>query len=134
MANAPRGTRVLVIDDEALICRLLTMALTGDGYEVETVENAADGRQAFARTTYDVLIADLNLPGTRGYDLAAEARRLNPLLRTIILTGESDTDTDEASREWQVDRVLTKPFQVSDLLLALGDLIEQARPPSEPRT
>ena len=79
--------RVLVVDDEASIRELLSKTLALAEYEVDT---APDGRAAVERLRlghYDLLIADLKMPGLDGLSLIREAKRLNAELPVIIITG-----------------------------------------------
>ena len=87
--RAVERPRVLVVDDEASIRELLSKTLALAEYEVDT---AQDGRAAVERLRlghYDLLIADLKMPGLDGLSLIREAKRLNVELPVIIITGFS---------------------------------------------
>jgi excisionase family DNA binding protein len=119
--ESARGTerpRVLVVDDEASIRELLSKTLALAEYEVDT---APDGRTAIERLRlgrYDLLIADLKMPGLDGLSLIREAKRLNAELPVIIITGFSTESSAIEAVNLGVAGYLTKPFRVPQVLAA----------------
>src|SRR6266566_1352106 len=115
-APAPRGAadrpRILVVDDEASIRDLLAKTLALAEYDVDT---APDGRSALERLRlypYDLLIADLKMPGLDGLAVIREAKRLNADLPVIIITGYSTKAAAIEAVNLGVAGYLTKPFRV----------------------
>ncbi len=112
----PAPRRVLVADDEASIRDLLAKALAMAEYVVDT---AADGRAALDRLrveNYDLLIADLRMPGMDGLSLIRDARRFNTALKVIIITGYSNETSAIEAVNLGVSGYLTKPFRVPQVL------------------
>ena len=110
--------RVLVVDDEASIRELLSKTLALAEYDVDT---APDGRTAIERLRlghYDLLIADLKMPGLDGLSLIREAKRLNAELPVIIITGFSTESSAIEAVNLGVAGYLTKPFRVPQVLAA----------------
>ena len=110
--------RVLVVDDEASIRELLSKTLALAEYDVDT---APDGRAAVERLRlgqYDLLIADLKMPGLDGLSLIREAKRLNADLPVIIITGFSTEASAIEAVNLRVAGYLTKPFRVPQVLAA----------------
>jgi excisionase family DNA binding protein len=110
--------RVLVVDDESSIRELLSKTLALAEYEVET---APDGRAALERLRlghYDLLIADLKMPGVDGLTLIREARRFKADLPVIIITGFSTESSAIEAVNLGVAGYLTKPFRVPQVLAA----------------
>jgi excisionase family DNA binding protein len=110
--------RVLVADDEASIRELLSKTLALAEYDVET---APDGRAAVERLRvghYDLLIADLKMPGLDGLTLIREAKRLKADLPVIIITGFSTESSAIEAVNLGVAGYLTKPFRVPQVLAA----------------
>jgi excisionase family DNA binding protein len=115
-AAAPARPRLLVVDDEASIRDLLSKTLALAEYDVEV---APDGRSALDRmrmNPYDLLIADLKMPGLDGMTLIREARRYKPDLAVIIITGFSTESTAIEAVNLGVAGYLTKPFRVQQVL------------------
>ncbi len=86
---SPERPRVLVVDDEASIRELLTRTLALTEYDVEAVADGRTGLDRLRLGPYDLLIADLRMPVMDGLTLIREARRLQPNLKAIIITGYS---------------------------------------------
>lgn len=117
-ARAADRPRVLVVDDEASIRELLSKTLALAEYDVDT---APDGRTAIERLrigNYDLLIADLKMPGLDGLSLIREAKRLKADLPVIIITGFSTESSAIEAVNLGVAGYLTKPFRVPQVLAA----------------
>lgn len=121
-ASAPAARqgrpRVLVVDDEASIRDLLSKTLALAEYDVDT---AADGTAALERMRgqmYDLLIADLKMPGMDGLTLIKQVKRLRPDLPIIIITGFSTESSAIEAVNLGVAGYLTKPFRVPQVLAA----------------
>ena len=110
--------RVLVVDDESSIRDLLSKTLALAEYEVDT---AADGTTALDRMrsfNYDLLIADLRMPGMDGLTLIRQAKRIKADLPIIIITGFSTESSAIEAVNLGVAGYLTKPFRVPQVLAA----------------
>jgi excisionase family DNA binding protein len=125
-ATAPSGRaasgaarpRVLVVDDEASIRDLLSKTLALAEYDVDV---APDGRSALERMRlypYDLLIADLKMPGMDGLTVIREAKRYKADLPVIIITGFSTETSAIEAVNLGVAGYLTKPFRVPQVLAA----------------
>ncbi len=125
-ASSSSGTRnahpprILVVDDEASIRDLLSKTLALAEYDVDT---APDGGAALDRlrsgpTDYDLLIADLKMPGMDGLTLIREVRRMKFDLPVIIITGFSTESSAIEAVNLGVAGYLTKPFRVPQVLAA----------------
>ena len=110
--------RVLVVDDEASIRDLLAKTLALAEYDVDV---APDGRSALERMRlypYDLLIADLKMPGMDGLTVIREAKRYKADLPVIIITGFSTESSAIEAVNLGVAGYLTKPFRVPQVLAA----------------
>jgi excisionase family DNA binding protein len=110
--------RVLVVDDEASIRDLLAKTLALAEYDVDV---AADGRSALERMRlypYDLLIADLRMPGMDGLTVIREAKRYKADLPVLIITGYSTESSAIEAVNLGVAGYLTKPFRVPQVLAA----------------
>ena len=120
MRPAPGNSRprVLVVDDEASIRDLLSKTLALAEYDVDV---APDGRSALERMRmypYDLLIADLKMPGMDGLTVIREAKRYKADLPVIIITGFSTESSAIEAVNLGVAGYLTKPFRVPQVLAA----------------
>jgi len=117
-ASGTTRPRVLVVDDEASIRDLLAKTLALAEYDVDV---AADGRSALERMRmypYDLLIADLKMPGMDGLTVIREAKRYKADLPVIIITGFSTESSAIEAVNLGVAGYLTKPFRVPQVLAA----------------
>jgi excisionase family DNA binding protein len=117
-ATGATRPRVLVVDDEASIRDLLAKTLALAEYDVDV---AADGRSALERMRmypYDLLIADLKMPGMDGLAVIREAKRYKADLPVIIITGFSTESSAIEAVNLGVAGYLTKPFRVPQVLAA----------------
>jgi excisionase family DNA binding protein len=117
-ATGASRPRVLVVDDEASIRDLLSKTLALAEYDVDV---APDGRSALDRMRlypYDLLIADLKMPGMDGLTVIREAKRYKADLPVIIITGFSTESSAIEAVNLGVAGYLTKPFRVPQVLAA----------------
>jgi excisionase family DNA binding protein len=123
-SRTPTGRpRILVVDDESSIRDLLAKTLALAEYDVDT---ASDGRSALERLRlypYDLLIADLKMPGIDGLSVIREAKRLKVDLPVIIITGYSTETAAIEAVNLGVSGYLTKPFRVPQVLAAAAKAI-----------
>jgi excisionase family DNA binding protein len=119
--------RVLVVDDEASIRDLLAKTLALAEYDVDV---APDGRSALDRMRmypYDLLIADLKMPGMDGLTVIREAKRYKSDLPVIIITGYSTEASAIEAVNLGVSGYLTKPFRVPQVLNAAAKALGEER-------
>jgi two-component system KDP operon response regulator KdpE len=122
--------RVLIIDDEVQIRRLLRVALEGADYEVSEAEAGQPGLQAAALTRPDVILLDLGLPDLDGLSVLRRLREWSatPVLILTVRDGEEDK---VAALDAGADDYVTKPFSSVELLARLRAARRRAQPPEE---
>lgn len=120
--------RLLVVDDDPDLLRLLSIRLRASGYQVDAVESAESALAHMAVVTPDLVISDVRLPGRDGLALFDEIRTTHPGLPVILLTAHgSIPDAVEATARGVFD-YLTKPFDSRVLLDKVGRALEVASP------
>ena len=90
--------RILVLDDEPIVCKRLKPAFQKAGYEVETFTDSAAALQRMAESKFDVIITDLKMEGADGFQVLERARELLPQARIVVITGFATLDTAKAPR------------------------------------
>jgi excisionase family DNA binding protein len=110
--------RVLVVDDEASIRDLLSKTLALAEYDVDTAADASTALGRVRATEYDLLIADLRMPGMDGLTLIRQVKRIRAELPVIIITGFSTESTAIEAVNLGVAGYLRKPFRVPEVLAA----------------
>src|SRR5262245_50608190 len=119
-ADAARRRQVLVADDEQSVRDTLSSILTMSDCDIDL---AADGLEAALRLRereYDIVITDLQMPRLDGMGVAAEAKRLWPEIKVIIVTGYPSQSSAIDAVNLGVDGYITKPFRPVDVLIALA--------------
>ncbi|MBL8957800.1 MAG: hybrid sensor histidine kinase/response regulator [Myxococcaceae bacterium] len=104
-----RRQRILVIDDEAVI-RLMFKDLLGKDYEVVEAATGEEALQVMTTKPFDLVLADKNLPGVSGLDVALEIRRTYPTVKLMLMTGYPSLVTAQQSVELGLTDYLVKPF------------------------
>jgi len=107
--------RILVVDDEPSIRRVLEKHLEERGYEVRSAQNGAEGREAGDAWCPDIVILDIRLPDTDGLELLQEFREKRPALLVIIITAFGDMHTTIAAMQRGAFDYLRKPIDVDEL-------------------
>lgn len=107
--------RILVVDDERQITRMLRASLQSSGYEVLTASNGVEGLEKFQSGRPDLVITDLAMPEMNGLELTQAVRRLDQT--PIIVLSVRDTDVMKVKAlDEGADDYLTKPFSIPELL------------------
>ncbi len=107
---------VLIADDEDTFARSTADLLRREGYRCDVVPDAAQARAALAREDFDVLVADIRMPGNQQFELIREVPSLAPGMPVIVVTAFPDLSTAVASVELPVMGYLLKPLDVAALL------------------
>jgi DNA-binding response OmpR family regulator len=120
------GARVCLIDDDVLVLEAMAVGLRDAGYDVVTAPGAAAGLDILQRVGADVIVTDMNMPGTSGAQLIAEARFHWPAIPIIAISGASTADHGsvlDAARGLGASACLAKPFRLAQLKAALGRVL-----------
>ncbi|MCL5098307.1 MAG: response regulator transcription factor [Candidatus Omnitrophica bacterium] len=118
--------RVLVIEDDSAIRRGLVDALQFAGYEVLEAANGADGLKQALRAAYDLLLLDLILPGTSGFEILEAVHDARPTLPTIILTARGEEADRVKGLRMGADDYVVKPFSVRELLARVEAVLRRS--------
>jgi putative two-component system response regulator len=126
IAPHPMG-RVLVVDDEPNICRLLSRYLARVGYEIETASSVGEALGLLRRDWFDLVLTDLRLPGASGLDLLVEVRARAPGTRMILMSAHADVYAASTAIERGVDQLIVKPFELEDLRARVAESVARRR-------
>jgi two-component system OmpR family response regulator len=113
--GAARPNRVLVIDEEAPLTHLLTLALTFEGWQVETLDRGASAVEVVARFAPDAILLDMMLPDVGGIEVVTALRAAGVTVPVIFLTGRSSLEDRIAAFTAGGDDYMTKPFGLEEV-------------------
>ncbi len=123
------GFRVLVVDDEPDVLRVLERHLARNGFAVTACLSGQQALSAFAPHRFQLVVTDMRMPGIDGMTLLRAIRRIDPLVPAIVLTGYGTLDNAiDAFREGKVSNYLLKPMKdINDLSVAAREAVDQER-------
>ena len=119
--------RVLVVDDERSITRLLAMALRYDGWEVQTAATGADAVAAVRTFAPDVMVLDIMLPDFDGMQVLSRLRSAGELVPVLFLTALDSIDDRVKGLTAGGDDYMVKPFSIEELIARLRALVRRSR-------
>lgn len=111
-----RGVRILVLDDEEFISRMIRFTLAAQGGAVETAADGVTALQKLLEGDFDLVTVDLLMPRLNGLAFIQAARKIWPWLGFMIVTGVQQGDLLRKAKELGVARILHKPFQLESLV------------------
>jgi PAS domain S-box-containing protein len=122
--RAPFQARILVVDDEPEILRVLREALEESGHIVETASSGGEGIERFRRGTFDAVLSDIGMADVSGWEVARTVRQEgSPRLVLGLVTGWGATISEEMVSAHSVNFVVAKPFDVDDLISKVNQAI-----------
>ncbi len=124
MTDVIASARILIVDDDPRVCRLLARYLDREGYSVHIASNGMEMRRLLTTEQPDLIILDLMLPGENGLTLAQEIRAQSDVA-IIMLTGKMDTIDKVVGLEVGADDYITKPFEERELLARIRSVLRR---------
>jgi two-component system NtrC family sensor kinase len=112
--------KLLLIDDEPDILRVLSISLKADGYDVVSAQNGPEGIAAFEKEKPDIVITDIKMPGMDGIEVLKKIKGLNTDTEVIIITGHGDIENAIEALKHGASDYINKPIRDEALAIALG--------------
>jgi PAS domain S-box-containing protein len=111
--------KLLLIDDEPDILRVLSMSLKADGYDVVSAQNGPEGIAAFEKEKPDIVITDIKMPGMNGIEVLKKVKDLSIDTEVIIITGHGDIENAIEALKHGASDFINKPVRDEALAIAL---------------
>jgi DNA-binding NtrC family response regulator len=109
------GLKILVLDDEEVVCARLKPALEKAGYVVETFTDSRQAKEAIAQRDFDIVVTDLKMAHVDGMELFRFAKERRPKTEVIIISGFATVDVTRVAMRAGARDVIAKPFRISEL-------------------
>lgn len=124
-------TKIMVVDDEMLICQLLMYQLSGAGYDVCMVQGGREALERLLQEQPDLVILDVMMPQMSGWDICRQIRACSTV-PVIMLTGKSSETDIITGLKVGADDYMAKPFSMPQLLARVEAVLRRARPTIPP--
>ncbi|MCK1995921.1 response regulator transcription factor [Psychrobacillus psychrodurans] len=115
--------RVLIVEDEKNIARVLQLELEFEGYTVDIAYTGTDGLIKYREQQWDLVLLDLMLPGLNGLDVLRRIRATEDETPVILLTAKNNTEDKVAGLDLGANDYVTKPFEIEELLARVRSAI-----------
>ena len=117
MAVPEGAQRVLIVDDEEPLARVMERVLRSRGFEADVALNGAEARRLFEARDYAVALLDVKLPDESGYGLLEELRATRPDTAVVMISGVDDPELGKAALEHGAFAYHVKPVGATQLYL-----------------
>lgn len=117
--------RVLVVDDEEDVCRLVTTVLGRCGYQVVAAASGSQALDVLTGSAFDLMVTDLKMPGMTGLELLEHAQQLYPRMAVIVLTAYGTIQTAVTAMKRGAVDYMTKPFDIDELEQKVAASLQQ---------
>jgi DNA-binding response OmpR family regulator len=130
-ASGSGCSKVLLVDDESAILSVLEWAVQELGCPVESALGGQAGLNKLCKDRFDIIITDLIMPDLDGFFLLKMAKKLDPQIKVIIMTGSPELVPRIIGTGTQIDGLLVKPFGLKQLQSLIGQFAAHVYPPDE---
>lgn len=117
--------KVLVVDDEEPVRRLLQRLLTRAGYECDIAGSTAEARAAMTVDPFDLVLTDMTMPGESGLDLVLYLSESFPDVATVMVTGADDVGLATTALELGAYGYIVKPFEANEILINVANALRR---------
>ena len=117
---------ILIVEDDELIAKSISMALDDEGHHYHIANTAEDGMNAVREDIFDAVILDINLPDGDGFQFAKTMRRNNINASVLVVSGRASVTDRVVALHSGADGYLTKPFDRQELIASLTAIVRRA--------
>lgn len=116
--------RVLLVDDEIDFLDIIGEFLTEEGYSIATAARAVDALDLLKSQPFDLVLSDINMPEMKGFELVREARRIQPKIKTALITAYDVRDYLFLAKNFDIGNIITKttPFNFNELKVLISNI------------
>ncbi len=118
--------KILIVEDDKALNKSFCSFLSQHGYQTVGCLNAEDAYIALYETVFDIIISDIMMPGTDGFEFAKNVRNLNESIPILFVTARDDFASKEKGYNAGIDDYMVKPIDLDELLLKIGAILRRA--------
>jgi DNA-binding NtrC family response regulator len=107
--------KILIVDDEEIMRGFLCDLLKEDGYDVDESRSGEDAILRVTQSVFDLVITDIKMQGKDGYSVLVEAKKINPRMKVLMMTGYAVNGEAEDSLLLGADGFILKPFDIANI-------------------
>ena len=119
--------KILVVDDNAELTRSVCAFLNGKGYEAVGCLGADEAYDAMYENVFDLIISDIMMPGTDGFEFAKTVRSLSTDIPILFMSARDDFAAKQRGFRIGIDDYMTKPIDLDELFLRIGALLRRSK-------
>jgi two-component system KDP operon response regulator KdpE len=123
------ATRVLVVDDESAVRKVIGITLRAVGFEVVESARGEEAVSLLGMSKFDAILLDINMPGIGGIAVCKAIRRVAPEVPILMLTVRNSEDDKVEALDAGADDYVTKPFQIRELVARVNAVVRRAQKP-----
>ncbi|MDH4222665.1 MAG: sigma-54 dependent transcriptional regulator [candidate division Zixibacteria bacterium] len=120
-------SKILVVDDELVVCKSVQRILLPEGFEVESALSGQEALEKLSQESFDMVITDLKMPGMDGMELLAKIREKDPEMIVIIITGYSTVQTAVQAMKMGALDYIPKPFTPEELIVVVEKALDKKK-------
>lgn len=122
---ATSGLRLLIVDDDTLICWALAQEFSGNCPAVSLCHDGKDARDRIHAASYDLAILDVHLPDANGIEILEEIKRVSPRTRVIVISADADTASIRRAIAAGAEQFIEKPFDPAVIRARVLDMFRE---------
>jgi len=127
LMEAVGKVRILVVDDEEIVCDMLFDALSQAGYTVKTAKDGSDAIAQIENEPFEIVITDLKMPGMSGMELLQRVQKINPDICVLIITAYSTIESAVGAMKQGAYDYICKPFELEEMKVVVEKAVERQR-------
>lgn len=125
--------RILVVEDDTNLNKLVCSYLNNSGFEAKGCLNAEDAYEEMYNNLYDLILSDIMMPGVDGFEFAQSIRRVNKNIPILFMSAKDDLSSKQKGFRLGIDDYMVKPIELDELLLRVRALLRRANIETERR-
>ena len=121
-----KKANILIIEDDIAISTTMYMILKEVGYNITTASDGLTALEIFKENSFDIILLDLIMKPINGIETYKEIKKINPGIKTIMITGHVDKNQINEAKKEGINRIIFKPFDFDKLISIIEELCESS--------